>query len=186
MSDEEWLEFSEYQLLIRVLNEQEQTDADGTVKPTPKNEISPVSFQNPSDPDATYRKKAGKDHKGYVANIIETVGEDGISLITGAGYENNTHSDSSFCKEYLGTRSTDSPDEIVITEHVSCLCILQFYRYQCKAFFRYEEGGPPLTRINTLYMVFEEESPTLTAISETDRSLFSNSSTAVSMRRAER
>lgn len=68
------------------------------------------------DPDATYRKKAGKAHKGYVGNLIETVGEDGISLITGAEYENNTHSDSSFCKEYLDTRSTDSLDEIVITD----------------------------------------------------------------------
>ena len=27
------------------------------------------NLQNPSDPDATFRKKAGKEHRGYVANI---------------------------------------------------------------------------------------------------------------------
>ncbi len=30
-------------------------------------------LQNPADPDATFRKKAGKDHRGYAANITETV-----------------------------------------------------------------------------------------------------------------
>ncbi|MFI3177727.1 MAG: hypothetical protein R3Y67_09615 [Eubacteriales bacterium] len=47
-----------------------------------KKEITSSSLQNPSDPDATYRHKAGKDHKGYAGNIIETVGENGDSLIT--------------------------------------------------------------------------------------------------------
>lgn len=37
---------------------------------------------NPPDPDAAYRSKTGKKHKGYVGNIIETVGENGDSLIT--------------------------------------------------------------------------------------------------------
>ncbi|MDD2216639.1 MAG: transposase [Eubacteriales bacterium] len=116
MSGEEWLEFQEHQLLVRVLKEQTQTDTEGTLKAKPNSEITPDSLQNPSDPDATYRKKAGKDHKGYVGNIIETIGEDGISLITGFGYENNTHSDSSFCKEYLETRSEDSPAETMLTD----------------------------------------------------------------------
>lgn len=54
--------------------------------------------------DATYRNKAGKSHKGYVGNLIETIGEDGDSLITGVTYEENIHSDSEFCKEYLNRR----------------------------------------------------------------------------------
>lgn len=30
-------------------------------------------LQNPSDPDVTYRKKAGEGHRGYVLHIIELV-----------------------------------------------------------------------------------------------------------------
>jgi len=33
--------------------------------------ISPNSLQNPTDPDATYRKKGKKKHIGYTTNIIE-------------------------------------------------------------------------------------------------------------------
>lgn len=33
------------------------------------------ALQNPSDPDATYRNKAGKQYRGYSANIEETVGK---------------------------------------------------------------------------------------------------------------
>lgn len=74
------------------------------------------SLQNPSDPDATYRYKAGRDHKGYVGNIVETVGENGDSLITGVGYEKNTHSDSAFCKDYLNSRPDNAGPETVIAD----------------------------------------------------------------------
>ena len=116
MSAGEWQDFSEYQLLIRVLSEQVMKDENGSTVPKDKKDISPSSLQNPSDPDATFRKKAGEDYKGYVGNIIETVGEDGDSLITGIGYEQNTHSDSSFCKDYLENRPEGSTPEIMITD----------------------------------------------------------------------
>lgn len=116
MSDESWYEFSEYKLLIRVLAEQSITDENGNAIPKDKSEITASSLQNPSDPDATYRSKAGKNHKGYVGNVIETVGESGDSLITGTGYESNTHSDSTFCKEYLESRADDAGHEIMIAD----------------------------------------------------------------------
>lgn len=116
MSDDTWQEFQEYQLLIRVLAEQSKADENEEVIPKEKNEVTSGSLQNPSDPDATYRSKAGKSNKGYVGNVIETVGEDGDSLITGASYEQNTHSDSTFCKEYLNSRSEDSEHEIMIAD----------------------------------------------------------------------
>ena len=116
MSEEAWHEFSEYQLLIRVLSEQGKTDESGKILPKDKSEITADSLQNPSDPDATYRSKAGKKHKGYVGNIIETVGENGDSLITGVGYESNSHSDSAFCKEYLESRPDDAEPEIMIAD----------------------------------------------------------------------
>ena len=34
-------------------------------------------LQNPSDPDATYRSKAGKEHQGYAANLEEAVSKNG-------------------------------------------------------------------------------------------------------------
>ena len=116
MSDEKWTETSEYQLLVRVLSEQAEEKPDGSTGPKPKHDITSDSLQNPSDPDATYREKAGKKHKGYVGNFIETVGDDGTSLITDASYDKNTHSDSDFCKEYLNSRSNDDAQETMIAD----------------------------------------------------------------------
>ncbi|MGN0247243.1 MAG: transposase [Lachnospiraceae bacterium] len=116
MDDDAWHEFQEYRLLIRVLKEQSSIDESGNPAAKDKEEISSSSLQNPSDPDATYRKKAGKDHKGYVGNIVETVGENGDSLITSVGYEGNTHSDSTFCKEYLESRPDDAEPETLIAD----------------------------------------------------------------------
>lgn len=116
MSDDTWQEFQEYQLLIRVLAEQGKTDGNETIIPKEKSGIPSASLQNPSDPDATYRSKAGKSNKGYVGNVIETVGEDGDSLITGASYKQNTHSDSAFCKEYLNSRPEDGEHEIMLAD----------------------------------------------------------------------
>ena len=48
--------------------------------------------------------------------MIETVGEAGDSLITGASYAQNTHSDSEFCKEYLNSRPENAGHEIMITD----------------------------------------------------------------------
>jgi hypothetical protein len=116
MSDDAWCEFSEYQLLLRVLNEQTKEDKTGAVIAKKSNEITSHSLQNPSDPDATFRKKAGKSYKGYVGNLIETIGENGDSIITGAGYEQNIYSDSKFCKDYLDNRPDESDSEILITD----------------------------------------------------------------------
>ena len=52
-------------------------------------------LQNPSDPEATFRNKAGKEHRGYAANLEESVGADG-SVVTEYQYEQNNHSDSQF------------------------------------------------------------------------------------------
>ncbi|NLB90574.1 MAG: transposase [Clostridiales bacterium] len=93
-------ELPEYQLLQRVLTEQTESDPTGKSIPKDKKSIAPQSLQNPSDPDATFRRKAGKKHKGYVGNIIETFDVQG-ALITGYDYDINSHSDSQFCKETI-------------------------------------------------------------------------------------
>ncbi|MEE1164964.1 MAG: transposase, partial [Lachnospiraceae bacterium] len=73
---------TEYQLLVRCLSEQTMV-RDGRRKLRTKEDdgMGSTMLQNPSDPDATYREKAGKKHRGYTANVEESVGEAG-SLVT--------------------------------------------------------------------------------------------------------
>ena len=75
MDNDAWHEFQEYQLLIRVLAEQSRIDEAGNPVAKDRKEITSSSLQNPSDPDATFRHKAGKDHKGYVGNIVRLSGK---------------------------------------------------------------------------------------------------------------
>lgn len=59
----------------RVLKEQTVVEEFGTRRLKTK-EDGAMGFQilqNPSDPDATYREKEGKQNRGYTANIVETV-----------------------------------------------------------------------------------------------------------------
>lgn len=110
MAEDRWHEHTEYQLLIRVIREQADRNGDGSVTPKDKKTITPDSLQNPSDPDATFRRKAGKEHKGYVLNVVETMGDTG-SLITDIGYEPNTYSDSQFCQDYIHRKDGIAPEE---------------------------------------------------------------------------
>ena len=57
-------------------------------------------LQNPSDPEATFRCKAGEEHRGYAANFEESVGGNG-SVITDYQFEQNTYSDSQFLHDSL-------------------------------------------------------------------------------------
>lgn len=98
--DESYFDLTEYQLLQRVLNEQTEKTPEGKTVLKDKKHVSPNSLQNPSDPDATYRSKAGKGNKGYVGNLVETFDDQG-ALITSYDYQQNSHSDSSFCKETI-------------------------------------------------------------------------------------
>ena len=67
-------------------------------------------LQNPSDPEATFRSKAGEEHRGYVANFEESVGENG-SVVTDYQFEQNTYSDSQFLHDSL--ERMDVQDETV-------------------------------------------------------------------------
>ena len=73
---DEYEHTEDYQLLLRAIQEQTKQDGTGKRKPKTKEDNMDSSvLQNPSDPDATYRKKAGKQYRGYSANITETVDE---------------------------------------------------------------------------------------------------------------
>ena len=90
-----------YELLVRCLCEQTVVE-DGSRRLREKKDggMDSQIMQNPSDPDATFRVKAGKEYRGYAANLEESVGQGG-SLITDYQFDVNTKSDSSFLKDTL-------------------------------------------------------------------------------------
>lgn len=110
--EEHYADTDDYQLLLRAIAEQTKPDDNGKKIPKTKDDGMDSSIlQNPSDPDATFRMKANKEHRGYVANITETVDENG-SVITDYQYDDNTRSDESFLKEAV---SNAEPSEETVT-----------------------------------------------------------------------
>ena len=93
---------SQYQLLVRVIREQTVQNEDGTLRLKTKEDggMDSSILQNPADPEATYREKAGKQHRGYAANVTEDVGENG-SIVSDYQFDQNTHSDTEFLEEHL-------------------------------------------------------------------------------------
>jgi hypothetical protein len=89
--DKEIRKTEEFQLLARMLKEQ---------KGKSSKHISPNSLQNPTDPDATYRKKGKKKHIGYTANIIEKF-DDNHRMIEGYDLQKNTYSDQKFAEDTI-------------------------------------------------------------------------------------
>lgn len=110
-------ESSEYQLLVRVLNEQTIVDETGIRRLKTKNDgrMDSQILQNPSDPDATYREKAGKQNRGYTANVIESVGDNG-SIVTDYQYDKNIHSDSQFLKETIDSMEESAAPVMLIAD----------------------------------------------------------------------
>ena len=106
----------EYELLSRAIEDQTETDESGNRVARDKRKISASSLQNPSDPDATFRRKAGKDYTGYVGNVVETVCENGLGVITTMDFKQNTYSDSQFLKDYLEQRPKDAAPETLVTD----------------------------------------------------------------------
>ncbi len=109
-------EVTEYQLFVRCISEQTvvenekrrlRTREDGTMNSS--------ALQNPSDPDATYRNKSGKQYRGYTANIEETVGRNG-SVVTDYQFDKNTHTDSHFLQEYLSAMERSEEESVLVTD----------------------------------------------------------------------
>lgn len=113
-------EVTEYQLLVRCLSE--QTVVEESVRRLRAKEDACLHsgiLQNPSDPDATFRTKAGKEYQGYAANVEETVGSSG-SVITDYQYEQNNYSDSQFLKDSL-ERTPDQEETVtLVTDGAYC------------------------------------------------------------------
>lgn len=110
-------ESSDYRLLLRALKEQTIENEDGTLRLRTKADggMDGSILQSPADPDATYREKAGKQHRGYVANVVEVAGEGG-SIVMDYQYEQNIYSDSQFMKDFLEREGTQSEETTVVTD----------------------------------------------------------------------
>ena len=94
-------ESSNYQLLIRVLQEQTiEENGSYRLRTAQDGGMHSAMVQNPSDPDATFREKAGKQHRGYAGNLVESSGDNG-SIVTDYQYETNNYSDSAFLQDSL-------------------------------------------------------------------------------------
>jgi hypothetical protein len=88
-------DWKEYQFFARCISEQTVRKEGSRWLATYEDGTMNSILQNPSDPEAAFRSKAGEEHRGYVANLEESVGENG-SVITDYQFEQNTHSDSQF------------------------------------------------------------------------------------------
>lgn len=87
------VETQDYLNLTRLLSEQAILTETGVV-PKENSEISANSMQNPSEPDATYRKKGDKKYTGYVVNAVEARDtEKDLSVIIHHEQQPNTTSD---------------------------------------------------------------------------------------------
>ncbi len=109
-------EVTEYQLLVRCLSEQTVVEkASRRLRTKEDGGFHSGMLQNPSDPDATFRAKAGKEYQGYAANVEEAVGKNG-SVITDYQYEQNNYSDSQFLKDSLQRKGVQEKETILVTD----------------------------------------------------------------------
>lgn len=108
---------SEYQLLLRLINEQTTTQEDGSLSPKEKGDKAMEStlLISPVDPEATLRKKGNQKYIGYAANITESVGKTG-SLVMNYAYEQNIYSDSHFLQDYLNQLPIDYEGGILVAD----------------------------------------------------------------------
>jgi hypothetical protein len=74
--------------------------------------ISPDSLQNPTDPDATYRKKGKRKHIDYTANIVEKFDAKN-RMITNYDLKKNTSSNQRFAQNTI-EKLTVEKDEITL------------------------------------------------------------------------
>lgn len=107
-------ETKDYQLLSRMIGDQ-TTNRDGKIELKPGTDISSESLQNPTDPDATSRKKGNKSYTGYTGNIVENF--DGKNaIIEQFALEQNIHSDQKFSKEVIDSMGKQSEEVALIVD----------------------------------------------------------------------
>ncbi len=112
LCDEDIEDSSAYKLLVRVLNEQTNIYPNGIrqLKEADDSSMDSSILQNPADPEATFRHKAGKNHIGYAANLVESSNENGDTLVTDFQFETNNYSDKKFINDAM-ERMDSQPED---------------------------------------------------------------------------
>lgn len=111
---------TEYQLLLRCLSEQTVVENDlRRLRNKEDGGLSSSMLQSPTDPDATFREKAGKKYRGHVANLEESVSKNG-SVITDYQFEQNTYSDSQFLQDNLHQKEREEKNSVLIADGAYC------------------------------------------------------------------
>ena len=104
-----------YALFVRCLSEQAIVENENRRLRTKEGGIKSSMMQNPSDPEATFRSKAGKEHRGYAANLKKSVGGNG-SVVTEYQYGQNNHSGSRFIREHPGQMDKQEERTVIVTD----------------------------------------------------------------------
>lgn len=113
-SNDELRSLESFLLLERMLKEQTNYEETNTCTPKCGKDITPDSLQNPSDSDATYRKKYG-NNTGYVANIVEKFdGENRV--ITNYDLKENTYDDARFTKDVIDSKSIQEEELTMLVD----------------------------------------------------------------------
>jgi hypothetical protein len=98
---EAYAEEAVYQVLERVFGEHYCLERQEVLVKT-GDQLSASSLQSPDDLEAAYREKAGRSHRGYVANITESCDpENSLQLITKVQVEPNNTDDAHMLVEAL-------------------------------------------------------------------------------------
>lgn len=101
----------EYRIFNRVYEEHFKINEDNKLEIRDSKELRSNCLQSPDDPDATYRKKQGKSHKGQVASITETAHPDNeLNLIVDVSVQPNNKDDSKILVERLDKIEEKLPD----------------------------------------------------------------------------
>jgi len=104
--DKEIRKTEEFKLLSRMLKEQQGKSS---------KHIAPDSLQNPTDPEATYRKKGKQKHIGYTANMVEKF-DDNNRMITGYDLQKNTYSDQKFAQDTISKLPVEKDEVTVLVD----------------------------------------------------------------------
>ena len=109
--DSSYSELREYQIFRRVYEEHFQLNEAEKLELIPSSEMKSDSLQSPDDEKATYRNKRGKDHHGYVGNVVETCHPDNpLDLIVDVATRPNNVDDSTILNERLEKLNENLPE----------------------------------------------------------------------------
>ncbi len=105
-----------YQICQRLLTDNFQV-LETDVQPKPNAEIQASCLQSLDDLEASYREKAGRAHKGYVANVSETCDPaNPVQLITSVQVAPNTTEDSQLMAEAVPALQARMPLAVLHTD----------------------------------------------------------------------